>query len=118
MEPSADDARRQNFDELFGYLLGNREGIDALGQIPQCYRQRHGRFGPVVRSGSGAIEKNVEVRINRRFKRQGRGWNPVRADRLARLCWLQHHDQSWKHWWNKVCLSTTKLNPRWPSTDN
>jgi hypothetical protein len=118
LEPVADDARRQSFDELFGYLLGNRDGIDALGQIPKRYRQRHGRFGPVVRAGSGAVEKNVEVQINRRFKRQGRGWNPVRADRLAQLRWLQQHRRNWNHWWDKTCLTPTKLNPGWPSTDN
>ncbi len=116
--PALEDPRRAAFEELFGYLLGNRDGIDAFGQIPKRWRQRHGRLGPVVRAGSGAVEKNVEVHINRRFKRQGRGWNPVRADRLAQLRWLQHDDRNWKHWWDKICLTTTKLNPGWPSTDN
>jgi len=118
LEPAQNDACRESFDELFGYLLGNRDGIDAFGQIPKRYRRRSGRHGPVVRAGSGAVEKNVEVHINRRFKRQGRGWNPVRADRLAQLRWLQQDNRNWKHWWNKVCLTTTKLNPGWPSTHN
>ena len=118
LAPALEDPRRAMFEELFGYLLGNREGIDAFGQIPKRWRQRHGRFGPVVRAGSGAVEKNVEVHINRRFKRQGRGWNPVRADRLAQLRWLQQNQTNWKHWWNQTCLATTKLNPGWPTTDN
>jgi len=115
LEPAADEGRRQSFDELFGYLLGHRDGIDAFGQIPKRYRCRHGRFGPVVRAGSGAVEKNVEVHINRRFKRQGRGWNPVRAERLAHLRWLQQDRRSWNHWWDNVCLTTTKINPGWPT---
>ncbi len=118
MEPASDDPRREGFHELFGYLLGHRDGIDAFGQIPKRYRQRHGCLGPVVRAGSGAVEKNVEVHINRRFKRQGRGWNPVRADRLAQLRWLQQDHRNWNHWWNNVCLTTTKINPGWPTTDN
>jgi hypothetical protein len=72
----------------------------------------------VVRTGSGAVEKNVEVQINRRFKKQGRSWNPVRADRLMQLRWLQSDCRNWQHWWDKVCLSTVKVNPGWAATDN
>ena len=35
---------------------------------------RFGRRLAPVRCGSGVIEKNIEVRIGRRFKRQGRSW--------------------------------------------
>ena len=105
----------QEFRDLFGYILGNRDGIDAFKQIPKTLRQSKGRREAAVRAGSGAVEKNVEVHINRRFKRQGRSWNPIRADRLAQLKWLQHNPKNWTHWWNQVCLSTTKINPGWPS---
>ena len=101
----------EQFRTVFGYILGCREGIDAYGQIPSRWRRRQGRLGPVVRASSGAVEKNIEVRINRRFKRQGRSWNPVRADRLAQLSWLQAQPESWPRWWDKVCLATTKVNP-------
>jgi hypothetical protein len=36
-----------------------------------------------VRSGSGVIEKNIEVQIARRFKRQGRSWARPGAEHLA-----------------------------------
>lgn len=103
----------EEFRELFGYVLGNREGIDSFHQIPAHLRRSRGREEAAVRAGSGAIEKNVEVHINRRFKRQGRSWVPERADRLAKLYWLQQNAENWNHWWNKVCLSTIKVNPSW-----
>jgi hypothetical protein len=51
-------------------------------------------------SGSGTVEKDIEVQINRRCKLQGRSWNPLRAAQRAALR-------------EKVCLSTTKVNPGW-----
>jgi hypothetical protein len=107
------EQKPEAFQELFGYVLGNREGIDDFKELPARLRRSHGRREAPVRAGSGAVEKNVEVQINRRFKKQGRSWNPVRADRLAQLCWLQHQPADWEHWWQCVCLSTVKVNPSW-----
>lgn len=115
MAPRYEKHRFEEFRNLFGYLLGNREGIDAFRQVPAHLRRSRGRSEAAVRPGSGAAEKNVEIHINRRFKKQGRSWNPIRADRLAQLYWLQTQPNNWTHWWNQVCLSTVKINPGWPS---
>ncbi|OPZ76647.1 MAG: hypothetical protein BWY79_01519 [Actinobacteria bacterium ADurb.Bin444] len=114
--PSGMQQRRpEKFRELFGFLLGNRDGIDHYREIPVRFRRSLRLEPAAVRSGSGAIEKLVEVGINRRFKWQGRSWNPRRADRLAQLIWLQSSPDNWQHWWNQVCLSTIKVNPSWVS---
>jgi hypothetical protein len=109
--------RRQRpveFRDLFGYLLGNREGIDNWKLIPAGWRRSVGTKPAVVKCGSGAVEKNIEVEINRRFKRQGRSWNPQRADHLAQLKRLISEPSSWNRWWKRVCLTTTTINPGWP----
>ena len=53
-----------------------------------------------VKADSGAVEKNIEVHINRRFIRQGRSWKPHRAERLLQLRQLLAHpsarNQCWK----------------------
>jgi len=72
--------RPKEFHDLFGYLLGNRDGLDAWHQIPPALRRGPRRTPPTVKGGSGAVEKNTEVEINRRFKRQGRSWHPIRAE--------------------------------------
>lgn len=56
----------------FGYILGKRDGIDNWHSIPAALRRSLGRKLAPVRAGSGAIERNIEVRINRRFKRQSK----------------------------------------------
>ncbi|HZD08423.1 MAG TPA: UPF0236 family protein [Candidatus Limnocylindrales bacterium] len=107
--------RPLEFNTLFGYILGNRDGLDNWHHIPSALRRSIGRRLAPVRSGSGAIEKNIEVRINRRFKGQGRSWTKGGAEHLAQLVWLQSHPTDWTHWWTKTALAKTKVNPGWPS---
>jgi hypothetical protein len=75
---------------------------------------RVGRQIAPVRSGSGVIEKNIEVQIARRFKRQGRSWTNPGAEHLLRLLSLQSDQLNWTHWWNKTALAKTNINPGWP----
>ena len=110
------ESRPQQFHALFGYILGNREGIDNWRLVPASLRRSVGRRIAPVRRGSGVIEKNIEVHINRRFKRQGRSWSRAGAEHLAQLFWLQSHPNDWKHWWQKTALTKTKVNPGWPSS--
>lgn len=110
------ESRPQQFHALFGYILGNRDGIDNWRLVPAALRRSIGRRIAPVRCGSGVIEKNIEVLINRRFKRQGRSWTRVGAEHLAQLLWLQSHPNDWSHWWQKTALAKTKVNPGWPSS--
>jgi Uncharacterised protein family (UPF0236) len=109
-------SRPEQFRTLFGYLLGNRDGIDNWCLIPANLRRSLGRKIAPIRAGSGAIEKNIEVRINRRFKRQGRSWSRPGAEHLAQLLWLQSHPADWNRWWRLTALAKTKINPSWPSS--
>jgi Uncharacterised protein family (UPF0236) len=110
------ESRPEPFCTLFGYLLGNREGIDNWRLVPSKLRRSIGRKIAPVRRGSGVIEKNIEVCINRRFKRQGRSWTRRGAEHLAQLLWLQSNPLDWNHWWLKTALAKTKVNPGWPSS--
>lgn len=87
--------RPEAFRVVFGYLLGNREGIENWKRLPAAWRRGQGRQAAAVKSGSGAVEKNVEVAINRRFKRQGRSWNPQRAERLLQLKLMMNNERQW-----------------------
>jgi len=110
------EARAEQFRILFGYLLGNREGVDNWHHIPSRLRRSIGRQIAPVRSGSGVIEKNIEVKIARRFKRQGRSWTRHGSEHLLQLLWLQENKLNWTHWWNITALAKTKVNPGWPSS--
>lgn len=105
------DKRPKEFRELFGYVLGNREGIDAWKRVPAALRRSAGHAAPAVKCGSGAVEKNIEVAINRRFKRQGRSWNPKRAEHLLQLKLLCADERRWMDWWKTKPKFITKPNP-------
>jgi hypothetical protein len=103
--------RPKEFQALFGYILGNREGIDAWKSLPPTLRRRVGSTPPVLKCGSGAVEKNIEVAINRRFKGQGRSWNPQRAEHLLQLKLLSAQPTRWSRWWKTKPKFITKPNP-------
>ena len=103
--------RPEEFRVLFGYLLGNREGIDNWKNIPAGLRRRAGRACAAVKCGSGAVEKNIEVEINRRFKRQGRSWNPRRAERLLQLKRLAAQPRDWQRFFARPSPLHLKPNP-------
>jgi hypothetical protein len=103
--------RPKEFHALFGYVLGNREGIDTWQRVPPTLRRSAGRSIAAVKCGSGAVEKNIEVIINRRFKRQGRSWNPQRAERLLQLKLLGADERRWTNWWHAKTKFITKPNP-------
>ena len=103
--------RPKEFRELFGYLLGNREGIDNWRRLPAAWRRCGGRAAATVKAGSGAVEKNIEVEINRRFKRQGRSWHRLRAERLLQLKLLYADQHHWTHWWKAKPKFIAKPNP-------
>lgn len=81
----------------------------TANQIPRRLRRSVGRQIAPVRSGSGVLEKNIEVQIARRFKRQGRSWTRRGAEYLLQLCWLQTNQGNWTHWWQKTALAKTKV---------
>jgi hypothetical protein len=97
--------RGEAFHTLFRYILGNREGIDNWRLVPSKLRRSIGRKIAPVRCGSGVIEKNIELRINRGFKRKGRSWSRRGAEHLAQLLWLQTNPPDWNHWWHKTALT-------------
>ncbi|MCX7826660.1 MAG: hypothetical protein N2689_14035 [Verrucomicrobiae bacterium] len=62
-----------------------------------------------VKSGSGAVEKNLEVKVKQRLKRQGRSWNPERAERLLQLKLLMNEEGERTAWWQKpIAFSLSK----------
>jgi len=105
------DKRPREFHELFGYILGNREGIDAWKSLPAVLRRSAGSTPPIVKCGSGAVEKNIEVAINRRFKGQGRSWNRQRAEHLLQLKLLFTDATQWTQWWKAKPKFITRPKP-------
>lgn len=61
---------RQQINNLLEYLKNNKEGIYGSKDFE------------ISKVGSGAVEKNIEIIIGRRFKKQGMMWSKEGAHRL------------------------------------
>jgi len=84
------EAARQ---ELLGYVRRHAEAITAVDRLrPQVSPQAR----PLLTHGTGAMEKNIETVIARRFKRWGMRWTRRGAHRLLKLrLWIARQDKGW-----------------------
>jgi len=72
----------EQVEMLLGYLETNQEGFYGAHSL-RSELSAEGRWVCVV--GSGAVEKHVDLTIDRRFKGQGMRWTRKGANRLLKL---------------------------------
>jgi len=72
----------EQVETLLGYLETNQEGFYGAHSL-RSELSAEGRRVCVV--GSGAVEKHVDLTIDRRFKGQGMRWTRKGANRLLKL---------------------------------
>ncbi|MGB8658242.1 MAG: hypothetical protein WCE90_10735 [Candidatus Zixiibacteriota bacterium] len=82
---------REEIDKLLGYLRHNEEGFYG----------NQGLKGEMAdKVGSGAIEKNIELVVGRRFKKWGMIWSNPGAHYLLKLRLLKYDLNAWDEFWN------------------
>ena len=82
---------REEVDKLLGYLRHNQEGFYGS----------QGLKGEIAdKVGSGAIEKNIELVVGRRFKKWGMSWSKPGAHYLLKLRLLKYDPKAWDEFWN------------------
>jgi len=81
---------REEIGGLLEYLKNNQEGFYG-----------NSGFGNEMKNkvGSGAIEKNIELVIGRRFKKWGMSWSKDGANYLLKLRILKHDSEAWNAFW-------------------
>jgi hypothetical protein len=88
------DARSEEArQELLGYVTRHAEAITAVDRLR---RQVSPQARPLLTHGTGAMEKNIETVIARRFKRWGMRWTRRGAHRLLKLrLWIARCGKAW-----------------------
>jgi len=79
-----DPERQAQGQELLGYLLANAEGIANLARLEA--------------TGSGAMEKTVDVLVVHRYKKRGMSWRRVSSNALLKLRLLKANGE-WEAYW-------------------
>jgi hypothetical protein len=88
------DARSEEArQELLGYVTQHAEAITAVDRLR---RQVSPQARPLLTHGTGAMEKNIETVIGRRFKRWGMRWTRRGAHHLLKLrLWIVPCGPGW-----------------------
>jgi len=81
---------------LIDYINVNRDDILKFRRLSHL-RPKIDR--KLLNSGSGACEKNIEIYIGRRFKKQGMHWSYHGANRLLKLRVLKVEPLRWNRLW-------------------
>lgn len=89
----ADARSEQARQDLLGYVIRHAEAITAVDRLrPRVSPAAR----PLLTHGTGAMEKNIETVIGRRFKRWGMRWTRRGAHRLLKLrLWIARCGTSW-----------------------
>jgi len=89
----ADAQSEQARQELVAYVAQHAQAITAVDRLRPQVSVGARRL---LTHGTGAMEKNIEVFIGRRFKRWGMRWTRAGAHRLLKLrLWIHRCGQTW-----------------------
>ena len=83
-------------DELIDYLEENWEGLYGSWSLRGEVKAQE-----VLVVGSGAVEKNIELMIGRRFKKRGMSWSREGANNLLKLRIERRDPDAWQGWWQR-----------------
>jgi len=75
-------ANKERVDQFFAYLAANSHGIHGARRLRRSLSEA-GQLAAV--EGSGAVEKQGDLLVSRRFKHAGMRWTKAGANRLLKL---------------------------------
>jgi len=86
----------EKLDELLDYLEDNWEGLYGSWSLRGKVKAQE-----VLVVGSGAVEKNIELIIGRRFEKRGMSWSREGANNLLKLRIERQDSSAWEGWWQR-----------------
>lgn len=86
---------QQEITELLTYVSRHQAALYTVHQLKDTFPDAQ-----LLNVGSGAIGKNIEVIISRRFKKQGMCWTQAGANHLLQLRILKREPEAWEAFWN------------------
>lgn len=92
--------------DLASYIENNSDGLYASRSLKGSVEAKK-----VLVSSSGAMEKNMDVVIGRRFKRQGMSWTKEGANNLLKLRILRYNKGDWEEFWGRQKLAGVSFFP-------
>ena len=91
-----DKDKRQKIADLAAYIGNNRDGLYGSRSLRGKVKAEK-----VLVCSTGAMEKNVDVVIDRRFKRYGQSWTTEGVNNLLKLRTLWYNNGDWDVFWSR-----------------
>jgi len=101
-----DNDKKDKIADLANYIENNFDGLYGSRSLKDKVEARE-----VLVSSSGAMEKNIDVVIGRRFKRQGMSWTKEGANNLLKLRILCYNKKDWEEFWKRQNLAGVSFSP-------
>jgi len=91
-----EEDRRQKIADLVTYIENNRDGLYGSRSLRGQVEGKR-----VLVCSTGAMEKNIDVVVDRRFKRYGQSWTTEGVNNLLKLRTLWYNKVDWEAFWRK-----------------
>jgi hypothetical protein len=101
-----DNERKKKIADLASYIENNFDGLYGTRSLKDKVEAKK-----VLVSSSGAMEKNIDVVIGRRFKKQGMSWTKEGANNLLKLRILRYNKIDWEEFWKRQNLAGVSFSP-------
>ena len=98
--------KKKKIADLASYIENNFDGLYGSRSLKDRVEAKR-----VLISSSGAMEKNIDVVIGRRFKRQGMSWTKEGANNLLKLRILSYNKNDWEKFWERQNLAGVSFSP-------
>jgi len=91
-----DTDKRQRIADLVAYIENNWDGLYGSRSLRDRVEAKM-----VLVCSTGAMEKNIDVVIGRRFKKQGMSWTTEGVNNLLKLRTLCYNKNDWEAFWRE-----------------
>ena len=91
-----DEDKRQKIADLVTYVENNRDGLYGSRSLRDKVEAKK-----VLVCSTGAMEKNIDIVIARRFKKHGMSWTTEGVNNLLKLRTLRYNKIDWEAFWRK-----------------
>lgn len=91
-----DEDQRQRIADLVTYIENNRDGLYGSRSLRHKVEAKK-----VLVCSTGAMEKNIDTVIGRRFKKQGMRWTTEGVNNLLKLRILCYDRAGWEAFWSR-----------------
>ncbi len=101
-----DEDKRQKIADLVAYIENNRDGLYGSRSLRGKVEAEK-----VLVCSTGAMEKNVDVVIDRRFKKYGMSWTTEGVNNLLKLRTLRYNKGDWDEFWSRQQSCGVSFSP-------